>query len=77
MGREEVGEVLFFIRVQEKKVYSVSVHKGLINQIEHLGRSFSAKNTELLKPNDIVYTKSPTGEFPLWDNKTGQKLIKM
>lgn len=51
----------------KEEVFSVSVHKGLINQVEHLGRSFSAKNTDnynLVKPNDIVYTKSPTGEFP-------------
>lgn len=48
-------------------VYSVSVHKGLINQIEHLGRSFSAATTahyNLVRPGDIVYTKSPTGDFP-------------
>jgi type I restriction enzyme, S subunit len=52
---------------QNEKVFSVSVHKGLINQIEHLGRSFSAANTDnynLVRPNDIVYTKSPTGDFP-------------
>lgn len=51
----------------QEEVFSVSVHKGLINQIEHLGRSFSAAKTDhynLVKPNDIVYTKSPTGEFP-------------
>lgn len=49
-------------------VFSVSVNKGLINQIEHLGRSFAAENTfnyNLVQPNDIVYTKSPTGNFPL------------
>lgn len=49
-------------------VFSVSVHKGLINQIEHLGRSFSASNTDnynRVLPGDIVYTKSPTGDFPL------------
>lgn len=49
-------------------VFSVSVHKGLVNQIEHLGRSFSAKETDhynRVLPGDIVYTKSPTGEFPL------------
>lgn len=48
-------------------VYSVSVHKGLIDQVEHLGRSFAAKDTHrynLVRPGDIVYTKSPTGEFP-------------
>ena len=48
-------------------VFSVSVHKGLVNQIEHLGRSFAASDTShynLVKPDDIVYTKSPTGDFP-------------
>jgi len=51
----------------KENVFSVSVSKGLINQIEHLGRSFSAKNTSnynLVKPGDVVYTKSPTGSFP-------------
>lgn len=51
----------------EEKVYSVSVHKGIVNQIEHLGRSFSASNTDnykLVLPGDLVYTKSPTGDFP-------------
>ncbi len=48
-------------------VYSVSVHKGLVNQVEHMGRSFAAVDTSrynLVKPGDIVYTKSPTGDFP-------------
>ena len=51
----------------KENVHSVSVHKGVINQIKHLGRSFSAKNTlhyNLVKPGDIIYTKSPTGDFP-------------
>lgn len=51
-----------------EEVYSVSVHKGLVNQIEHLGRSFSAASTDhynRVLPGDIVYTKSPTGDFPL------------
>ncbi|HUD19238.1 MAG TPA: type I restriction-modification system subunit M [Patescibacteria group bacterium] len=51
----------------KEEVHSVSVKKGIINQIEHLGRSFSAKDTskyKLVKPGDIVYTKSPTGDFP-------------
>lgn len=50
-----------------ERVHSVSVHKGVIDQIEHLGRSFSAANTDhyaLVKPGDIIYTKSPTGDFP-------------
>jgi type I restriction enzyme S subunit len=49
-------------------VFSVSVHKGLVNQIEHLGRSFSAvniNNYNRVHYGDIVYTKSPTGDFPL------------
>jgi len=51
-----------------EEVYSVSVHKGLVNQVEHLGRSFSAVNTDHYNKvhyGDIVYTKSPTGDFPL------------
>lgn len=51
-----------------EEVFSVSVHKGLINQIEHLGRSFAAAKTDhynRVLPGDIVYTKSPTGDFPL------------
>ena len=51
-----------------EQVFSVSVHKGLVNQIEHLGRSFSASSTDhynRVLPGDIVYTKSPTGDFPL------------
>lgn len=50
----------------KEEVYSVSVAKGLVNQIEHLGRSFAAEDTSKYKvicPGDIVYTKSPTGEF--------------
>jgi len=51
-----------------EEVFSVSVHKGLVNQREHLGRSFAAENTghyNLVRPGDVIYTKSPTGEFPL------------
>lgn len=51
----------------KEEVFSVSVHKGLINQIEHLGRSYSSKDTSnynRVLPGDIVYTKSPTGNFP-------------
>ena len=65
----------------EQDVYSVSVHKGLINQIEHLGRSFAAADTSnynLVRPGDVVYTKSPTGEFPLGilkQSTTGKDVI--
>ena len=50
-----------------ERVHSVSVHKGVIDQIEHLGRSFAAASTDhygLVKAGDVVYTKSPTGDFP-------------
>jgi len=49
------------------EVHSVSVYKGIVNQIEHLGRNFAATDKSkynLVKPYDIVYTKSPTGDFP-------------
>ena len=48
-------------------VCSVSVTQGVVNQIEYLGRSFAAKDTQhynVVKFGDIVYTKSPTGDFP-------------
>lgn len=48
-------------------VCSVSVSQGIVNQIEYLGRSFAAKETthyNVVKYGDIVYTKSPTGDFP-------------
>lgn len=50
----------------KEEVYSVSVAKGLVNQIEHLGRSYAAEDTskyKVVKPGDVVYTKSPTGDF--------------
>ena len=49
------------------RVCSVAVNKGVVDQVEHLGRSFAAADTSnygRVKPWDIVYTKSPTGNFP-------------
>ncbi|WP_248398338.1 restriction endonuclease subunit S [Bizionia sp. M204] len=69
--KRKFSEVLFEHKLKstgKEEVHSVSVHKGVINQIEHLGRSFSAKDTShysRVLPNDIIYTKSPTGDFPL------------
>ncbi|TXD70979.1 restriction endonuclease subunit S [Aequorivita lipolytica] len=69
--KRKFSDVLFEHKLKStgnEEVHSVSVHKGVINQIEHLGRSFSAKNTDHYSralPNDIIYTKSPTGDFPL------------
>ena len=48
-------------------ICSVSVSKGIVNQVEYLGRSFAAKDTSnyhVVRFGDIVYTKSPTGDFP-------------
>ncbi|MDY4229271.1 MAG: restriction endonuclease subunit S [Prevotella sp.] len=48
-------------------VFSVSVSQGVVNQIEYLGRSFAAKDTSkyhVVHFGDIIYTKSPTGDFP-------------
>jgi len=79
-----LGEVLTEHGLQgtgAEEVFSVSVHKGLINQIEHLGRSFAAADTghyNRVLPGDIVYTKSPTGDFPLGiikQSKTSAEVI--
>lgn len=48
-------------------ICSVSVSKGVVNQVEYLGRSFAARDTahyRVVHEGDIVYTKSPTGAFP-------------
>jgi type I restriction enzyme S subunit len=65
----ELSEVLTEHKLSstgQEEVYSVSVHKSLINQVEHLGRVYAAENTDhynRVLPGDMVYTKSPTGEF--------------
>ena len=49
------------------RVCSVAVQKGVVDQIEHLGRSFAASDTSnygRVEYGDVVYTKSPTGDFP-------------
>ena len=48
-------------------VCSVAVKKGIISQVEHLGKYCAADDTSnynLVEPGNIVYTKSPTGQFP-------------
>lgn len=52
---------------QIDEVFSVAKEKGVINQIEHLGRSYASEdisNYKVVYPNDVVYTKSPTAGFP-------------
>ncbi|WP_343635229.1 restriction endonuclease subunit S [Fluviicola sp.] len=49
------------------EVFSIAKLKGVINQVEHLGRSYASDNISNYKvvyPNDLVYTKSPTSDFP-------------
>jgi type I restriction enzyme, S subunit len=50
-----------------REVFSVSMESGVVNQIEHLGRSFAAADTShysVGKRFDVVYTKSPLKAFP-------------
>lgn len=67
---KKLGDFLFEHKTKSDgkcQVYSISVSKGVINQMEYLGRCFAAADTsnyKLVKPYDIVYTKSPTGDFP-------------
>lgn len=52
---------------QDHRICSVAVQKGVVDQIEHLGRSYAAADTSnygVAHFGDIIYTKSPTGEFP-------------
>ena len=51
----------------QHEVFSVSVSQGVVNQVEYLGRSFAAKDIShynVVHYGDIIYTKSPTGDFP-------------
>ncbi len=50
-----------------RDVFSVSMESGIVNQIEHLGRSYAASDTShytVGRRFDVVYTKSPLKAFP-------------
>jgi type I restriction enzyme S subunit len=50
-----------------RAVFSVSMEFGIVNQIELLGRSFSAVDTShytVARQFDVVYTRSPLKAFP-------------
>jgi len=50
-----------------RDVFSVSMESGVVNQIEHLGRSFAASDTShytVARRFDVAYTKSPLKAFP-------------
>jgi len=81
--KKRLGEVLYEHLDKNdndvfSEVFSVAKEKGVINQIEHLGRSFAAKSIthyKLIHNHDIVYTKSPTSDFPfgiIKQNMTGR-----
>lgn len=80
----KLSEILFEHKLKytgNEEVYSVSVHKGVVNQIEHLGRSFATKDLskyKLVKPGDLIYTKSPTAGFELGiikQNKNNKNVV--
>lgn len=53
---------------QNHRICSVAVSKGVVDQIEHLGKSYAAADTSnygVAHYGDIIYTKSPTGDFSL------------
>lgn len=54
------------IEVLVQQNQSVAVQKGVVDQVEHLGRSYAANDTSnysVAHYGDIIYTKSPTGDF--------------
>lgn len=67
---EPLSSVLTEHKVKNKaghEVFSVSMESGIVNQIEHLGRSFAAADTSHYSVGhhfDVVYTKSPLKAFP-------------
>ena len=80
-GEKRLDEVLFEhksrnLKLEVDEVFSVAKEKGVINQIEHLGRSYAADNIsnyKIVYPFDLIYTKSPTSGFPfgiIKQNKT-------
>lgn len=55
------------LKYDKKDVLSVSGDYGIVNQIEHLGRSYagaSVHNYGVVEVDDIVYTKSPLKSNP-------------
>ncbi len=60
---------------QSLRICSVAVNSGVVDQREHLGKSMAASDTSnynVVHYGDIVYTKSPTGEFPFGIVKQSQ-----
>lgn len=60
---------------QSLRICSVAVNSGVVDQREHLGKSMAALDTSnynVVHYGDVVYTKSPTGEFPFGIVKQSQ-----
>ena len=54
-------------KFSKEQVLSVSGDKGVVNQIELLGRSYAGQSVlpyHVVHHSDIVYTKSPLSDFP-------------
>lgn len=69
--RVKLGQIFKERKEQNKeqnlRICSVAVQKGVVDQVEHLGRSYASTDTSnygVVHYGDIVYTKSPTGDFP-------------
>lgn len=66
------------LRYSKEDVFSISGELGIVNQIELLGRSYAGASVApygIVKPKDIVYTKSPLKSNPygiIKANKTGK-----
>lgn len=63
-------------KYSKEEVLSVSGELGIINQIEHLGRSyagFKVDNYHVVDVGDIVYTKSPLKKNPYGIIKSNKK----
>lgn len=66
------------LQFSKDDVFSISGELGIVNQIELLGRSYAGESVApygIVKPNDIVYTKSPLKANPygiIKTNKTGK-----
>ena len=59
-AERKLSDVLFEHKEKssgKEEVYSVSVHKGVVNQIEHLGRVFASNNTEFSQQCGQVYQR--------------------
>lgn len=63
------------LKYSKEDVFSISGELGIVNQIELLGRSYAGVSVApygVVKPNDVVYTKSPLKANPYGIIKTNK-----